>query len=140
MADKASDKATIRTRKFKVNRLLKRKQMVVDIIHHGRANVPKTELAEKLSKVYKTDAKNVILYGFRTKFGGGRSTGFALIYDDITALKSIEPKFRQVRFGHATKVDSSRKQKKERKNRAKKIRGARKYTGGKEEKKKDKKK
>ena len=35
---------TVRTRKFMTNRLLNRKQMVVDVIHPGRATVPKTEV------------------------------------------------------------------------------------------------
>jgi small subunit ribosomal protein S24e len=43
----------IRTRKFIRNALLNRRQFVVDIIHPGRANVPKSELQEKLSEVIK---------------------------------------------------------------------------------------
>jgi ribosomal protein S24E len=70
---------------------------IVDVIHHGRPNVPKSELAERLSKMYKTDAANCVLFGFRTAFGGGKSTGFALIYDDQSALKEFEPKYRLVR-------------------------------------------
>ncbi|MPC27098.1 40S ribosomal protein S24 [Portunus trituberculatus] len=41
---------TIRTRKFLTNRLLNRKQMVVDVLHPNRATVPKTEIREKLAK------------------------------------------------------------------------------------------
>ena len=37
-------KITVRTRKFMTNRLLNRKQMVVDVLHPGRATVPKTEI------------------------------------------------------------------------------------------------
>eukprot|EP01127_Copromyxa_protea_P002899 TRINITY_DN1281_c0_g1_i1.p2 TRINITY_DN1281_c0_g1~~TRINITY_DN1281_c0_g1_i1.p2 ORF type:complete len:129 (+),score=42.42 TRINITY_DN1281_c0_g1_i1:78-464(+) len=121
-----SEKATIRTRKFQTNRLLKRRQMVVDVIHHGRPNVPKSELAERLSKMYKTDAANCVLFGFRTVFGGGKSTGFALIYDDQSSLKEFEPKYRLVRAGLAEAKQGSRKQKKERKNRAKRLKGTKK--------------
>lgn len=35
--------------------------------------------------------------GFRTAFGGGKSTGFALIYDNMDAAKKFEPKYRLVR-------------------------------------------
>lgn len=70
---------------------------LVDVVHHGRPNVPNTELAEKIAKMYKTDSANVILIGFRTKFGGGHSNGFALVYDDQTAMKEFEPKHRLVR-------------------------------------------
>eukprot|EP01089_Gocevia_fonbrunei_P005900 TRINITY_DN1639_c0_g1_i1.p1 TRINITY_DN1639_c0_g1~~TRINITY_DN1639_c0_g1_i1.p1 ORF type:complete len:135 (+),score=36.78 TRINITY_DN1639_c0_g1_i1:70-474(+) len=120
----ASTECTIRTRKFMSNRLLARKQMVVDVYHHGRANVPKTELTTKIGQMYKVkDTKTIFLYGFRTQFGGGRSSGFALIYDDLAAAKKFEPKYRLVRSGLATREQTTRKQRKERKNRAKKIRG-----------------
>ena len=38
MADKA---CRIRTRKFITNRLMQRKQFVIDVLHPGRPNVPK---------------------------------------------------------------------------------------------------
>jgi len=87
----------------------------------------KSELGEKIAKMYKVDPKTVILYGFKTRFGGGKSSGFALIYDDVITLKKIEPSHRQIRHGHKTKVEASRKQKKERRNREKRIRGAKKH-------------
>ena len=31
------------------------------------------------------------------QFGGGKSTGFGLIYDDLKAAKQFEPKYRLVR-------------------------------------------
>eukprot|EP01135_Chromosphaera_perkinsii_P003348 Nk52_evm48s240 gene=Nk52_evmTU48s240 len=115
--------ATIRTRKFLTNRLLGRKQMVVDVFHPGKANVSKAELTEKIAKMYKSEAGLVVPFGFRNAFGGGKSTGFALVYDNLEALKNFEPKHRQVRKGLLTKAETSRKQIKERKNRAKKARG-----------------
>jgi small subunit ribosomal protein S24e len=114
---------TVRTRKFMTNPLLKRKQMVLDIIHPGLANVSKVNMCEKLAKMYKCEDKCVIVYGFRTQFGGGRSTGFALIYDSVDAAKKFEPKFRLARKGLAVHIKPGRKQRKEKKNRAKKLRG-----------------
>mmetsp|Transcript_17646 Transcript_17646/g.38296 ORF Transcript_17646/g.38296 Transcript_17646/m.38296 type:complete len:82 (+) Transcript_17646:566-811(+) len=70
-----------------------------------------------------SDDKTVVLFGFRTKFGGGRTTGFGLIYDTLDILKKIEPKFRLRRAGLMAKPEGSRKQRKERKNRIKKLRG-----------------
>ncbi|CAH0478668.1 unnamed protein product [Peronospora belbahrii] len=103
MADKIP--VTVRTRKFLRNSLLARRQMVVEVIHPGRPNVPKAELQEKLAKMYKVkDPNTVFLYGFRTQFGGGKSSGFGLV-------------------GLVEKVETSRKQIKEAKNRAKKVRG-----------------
>lgn len=59
--------------------------------------MPKTELAERLATMYKTDKGRVVLFGFRTQFGGGKSTGFGLIYDDESAQKKFEPKHRLIR-------------------------------------------
>lgn len=88
---------TIRTRKFITNRLLARRQFVVDVLHPSRPNVSKNELSEKLAALYKADKNRVVSFGFRTQFGGGRSTGFALIYDDEASQKKFEPKYRLIR-------------------------------------------
>ena len=100
---------------------------VVDVLHPGRANVSKVELKEKLSKMYDVkDSNCTFVFGVKTQFGGGKSTGFGLIYDNVDAAKKFEPKYRLIRQGLAEKVDKSRKQRKERKNRTLKLRGAKK--------------
>lgn len=43
------------------------------------------------------EVNRVILFGFRTAFGGGKSTGFALVYDTIEDAKKYEPKYRLAR-------------------------------------------
>jgi hypothetical protein len=131
----------------------------------------KAELKEKLAKVYEVrDPQTIFVFGFRTQFGGGKSTGFGLIYDSLDSAKKYEPKYRLIRVspfhmsrcsvsihtlsisatlrswhcqflcsyyakfsvalfeqnGLAFKVEKSRKQVKERKNRAKKLRGTKK--------------
>ena len=63
---------------------------------------------------------------FHSQFGGGKSTGFGLIYDSLESFKKFEPHYRQVRNGVAEPISKSRKQRKERKNRLKKIRGTKK--------------
>ena len=114
----------IRTRKFIRNALLSRRQFVIDVIHPGRPNVPKAELQEKLAEMYKTqDTNTIMVFGFRTHFGGGKSSGFALIYDSIEAAKKYEPKYRLARNGLEKKKEGSRKQIKEKKNRGKKVWG-----------------
>jgi len=81
--------------------------------------------------MYKADKGRVVTFGFRTAFGGGRSTGFALIYDDEAAQKKFEPKYRLVRSGILAKAPKpSRKLRKERKNRSKKARGTKKAKAG----------
>ncbi|RWS11870.1 40S ribosomal protein S24-like protein, partial [Dinothrombium tinctorium] len=121
---------TLRTRKFMTNRLLCRRQMVVDVIHPGRATVSKSEIREVLARKYGTNSDVIFCFGFRTQFGGGKTTGFALIYDTLDFAKKFEPKYRLVRNGLATREKSGRKQRKERKNRMKKVRGTKKAKVG----------
>ncbi|KNA15622.1 hypothetical protein SOVF_096540 [Spinacia oleracea] len=124
MAEKA---VTIRTRKFMTNRLLSRKQFVIDVLHPGGANVSKAELKEKMARIYDVnDLNSIFVFKFCTHFGGGKSTGFGLIYDSADSAKKFEPKYKLIRNGLATKIEKSRKQMKERKNRAKKICGVKK--------------
>ena len=105
--------------------------MVVDVLHPNRATVPKTEIREKLAKMYKATPDRVFAYGFKTNFGGGKSTGFALIYDTMDFAKKFEPKFRLARQGVIERgTKTSAKQKKERKNRMKKVRGTKKAKVG----------
>ncbi|KAK4502257.1 hypothetical protein PRZ48_005682 [Zasmidium cellare] len=126
----SESQVTLRTRKFIRNPLLGRKQMVVDVLHPSRPNVSKDELREKLSQLYKTSKDQVSVFGFRTQYGGGKSTGFALLYDSAEAMKKFEPHYRLVRYGQATKIEkASRQQRKQRKNRSKEFRGTAKTKG-----------
>merc|ERR1712168_238868 len=121
---KMNDTVPVRTRKFMTNRLLQRKQMVVDVLHPGKATVSKKDIREQLAKMYSTTPDVCMAYGFKTQFGGGKTSGFALIYDSLDYAKKFEPHYRLVRHGLAeAKTKPSRKQRKERKNRQKKFRG-----------------
>jgi small subunit ribosomal protein S24e len=67
---------------------------VVDVIHAGRPPVAKADLRSHVAKLHKADVNRVILYGFKTAFGGGHTTGFGLIYDSVDELKKFEPRYR----------------------------------------------
>ncbi|XP_039323536.1 small ribosomal subunit protein eS24-like [Saimiri boliviensis] len=108
-----NDTVTIHTRKFTTNRLLQRKQMVI-VLYSGKATVPKTEIWEKLAKMYKTTPDVIFVFGFRTHFGGGKTTGFGMIYNSLDYAKKNGPKHRLVRHGLYEKKKTSRKQRKER--------------------------
>merc|ERR1712157_501168 len=111
---------TIRTRKYMTNRLLQRRQMVVDVIHPGKATVSKVAICEKLAEMYKTTPDVIIAFGFKTQFGGGKTSGFALVYDTLDYCKKFEPRFRLVRHKLAeAKSKPSRKQRKEKKKKKK---------------------
>ena len=114
------------TRHFMRNPLLARKQMVIEVIHPELPNVPKRDLKEKLGKMYKAKEENIAVYGLKTKFGGGRSTGFALIYDSLDERKKFDSKIYLKRDGMLEKPARTRKQKKEIKGRVKKVRGTKK--------------
>merc|ERR1712093_95426 len=125
---------TIRPRKLLTNRILQRRQMILDVHHPGLATPDKEMLknmiAEYLSKAkgHKASSEATVIFGMKTKFGGGRSSCFALVYDSVDAAKKYEPKHRLIRSGHASKPELvvGRKQRKEKKNREKKFRGTRK--------------
>jgi small subunit ribosomal protein S24e len=56
------------------------------------------ELKDKLAKMYDVKEPNsIVVFKFRTHFGGGKSTGFGLIYDSVDAAKKFEPKYRLIR-------------------------------------------
>jgi ribosomal protein S24E len=56
------------------------------------ANVPKKEIKDKLAKVLKVKEEVITIFGLKTKFGGGRSSGFALVYDSADARKQYDSK------------------------------------------------
>lgn len=60
--------------------------------------------------MYKANKEQVSVFGLRTQFGGGKTTGFALVYDSPEAMKKFEPQYRLVRFGLATKVERASRQ------------------------------
>ena len=119
-----TDVVNIRLRKFMRNSLLSRRQCVVDVIHPNRANVSKADCAAQIAKLLKVqDPTCIFLFGFRTAFGGGKSTGFGLIYDSIDEAQKFEPRYRLVRAGLKEAKTGSKKQRAEAKQRGKKTRG-----------------
>merc|ERR1739838_540981 len=49
--------------------------------------------------MYKTTADVIFAFGFHTLFGGNKTIGFALIYDNMDSAKKYEPKYRLARHG-----------------------------------------
>ena len=121
---------TLRARKVMTNKLLHRLQMVIDVIHPNLGGVSCEKLRERLAKTYKAKPENVVIYGLRTIFGGSRSTGFALIYDNKDFVKKYEAKYRLRRMKLEPIRTGSRKQKKELKNKRKRVRGTAKKAVG----------
>lgn len=100
---------TIKTKILRVNKLLSRKELVLEVYHEGKPNVSQKELKELINKKYNWDEKNLVLFGFKTAFGGNRSTGFVLAYDGQQSLVKYEPNFRLRKAGVLPKRNPKRK-------------------------------
>lgn len=94
---------TIWTRKFMTSQPLLQKQMVIEVLHPEKAIVPKTEIWEKLARVYKTTRDVIFAFGFRTHFGGDKTTGFSMTYGSLDYTKKNDPKHRLVRHSLSEK-------------------------------------
>merc|ERR1712228_264016 len=122
--DKLKRVVTVKTRKFMVNKLLCRKQMVVDIRHQHLATLSRRLIPRRICKAYKVkDPHTIVLFGFKSKYGGGKTTGFCLIYDNFRARRRYDCRHRLVRDKFGKKKEGSRKAIKELKHRRKKLVG-----------------
>ena len=65
---------------------------MIELIHPELSNVSKKDIKAKLASTMKTKDENISIFGLKTKFGGGRSTGFALVYDSLEARKKFDSK------------------------------------------------
>ena len=55
----------------------------------NKANVSKKDAAAKIAKMLKvSDLNTIFMFGFRTGFGGGKSKGFVLIYDNVETARN----------------------------------------------------
>ncbi|XP_044102911.1 40S ribosomal protein S24-like [Neovison vison] len=66
--------------------------MVIDVLHPEKATIPKTEIWEKLAKMYRAMTDVIFIFGFRVHFDGGRTTGFGMIDESLDYAKKNEPK------------------------------------------------
>jgi small subunit ribosomal protein S24e len=105
-------KVTMKIRKYLVNNLLDRKQFVVDLKHPGAKAPSRDEIKDLVAKQIKADKNLVVIFGLETKFGGGTTTGFGLVYNNLDALKNIEPKHRLIKAKLAEKGKFTRRQRK----------------------------
>lgn len=62
--------------------------------------VSKAQIKEKLAKQLKAKEDCITIFGLQAKFGGGRSTGFALIYDNLDLLKKYDSKKQLLKVSH----------------------------------------
>ena len=66
--------------------------------------------------MYKTTPDVISVFGFRTHFGGGKTTGFGMIYDSLDYAKKNGPKYRPARHGLYEKRRPQKKQQQQQNN------------------------
>ena len=112
------------TRKMINNPLLGRRQVHVELIHPDQGSVAKAAIKSKLAAMFKANEEAISVFGVKSKFGGGRSSCFGLIYSNVDAKKKFDSKVILKRDGlYDAPKQPGRKQKKEMKGRANKVRG-----------------
>ena len=68
------------------------------VINHPQKRMPRhPEIRRHLAKMYKAPTKAVMIFGFKTAFGGNVTKCFALIYDSVARARHFEPKYRLVK-------------------------------------------
>ena len=111
------------TRKMINNPLLGRRQVMCDLIHPDKGSIPKGEIKEKLAGMFKCNSEAISVFGVKSKFGGGRSSCFGLIYANLDARKKYDMKKLLKRDKLVAPPPVKRKAKKEMKGREKRARG-----------------
>ena len=98
---------TIRLSKIKNNRLLDRIQMVCDVYYEPRVKITKEHIRKKIAHQFKKP--NVVIFGAKKSFGGGRTRCFAMVYDTEDSMKKYEPKRRLARIEREKLAPKDRK-------------------------------
>ena len=111
------------TRKMINNPLLGRRQVLCDLIHPEKGSIPKKEIKAKLAGMFKCSDEAISVFGVKSKFGGGRSSCFGLIYSNLDARKKFDMKKLLKRDKLEGPAPVKRKAKKEMKGRANRVRG-----------------
>merc|ERR1712100_978399 len=95
--EKMAGEFVLYARKMINNPLLGRRQVHVELIHPDQGSVSKTAIKEKLAGMFKTPAEAIAVFGVKSKFGGGRSSCFGLIYSNVDTRKKFDSKKEQIR-------------------------------------------
>lgn len=86
-----NDTVIVKIRRFMTNHLPQKKQMVAYALHSGKPTALKKEIWPLLAKVHKTIPDAIVAFGFRTHYGGGKTTGLGMIYESFKYASRICP-------------------------------------------------
>lgn len=64
-------------------------------VHHVGKKITKEQIREHVRHAFKK--QHVSVFGLQKLYGGGRTKGYCLVYDNEDSLKKTEPAFRQLR-------------------------------------------
>merc|ERR1712130_46754 len=122
---------TVRTRKFMTDRLLSRKQMIVDISTPTRPLPKSPRSGNHWQRTTRSPLTKSLPLASRPNSAAARLLVSPSSTTQFRLPKKVEPRYRLIRHGLADKIEKkSRKQRKELRNRQKKVRGTKKATIG----------
>lgn len=84
------------------NKLFNRKEIRFEVVHDDSATPKLPDVKLALAQKTGGDASHVIIDGFKTLFGIGRTVGDARVYKDMNELKDYEPQYLLKRNGLIT--------------------------------------
>merc|ERR1712032_1406707 len=106
--------------KVRQNRLLNRVQMCVDVFHGSVSKIPNESIREYMRSHFKKP--HVSVFGVKKYYGGGRTRGYCVIYDNEESMKKYEPKYRAKRVALEKLTPQERKKSSGGKKEGRKIR------------------
>ena len=65
---------------------------VVELIHPEMSGVKKADIKAQIGKKFKVSEDRIAVFGVKPRYGGGRSSGFVSIYDDLDARRKYDTK------------------------------------------------
>jgi len=71
------------------------------------AGVKKSVIKAEIGKKFKASEDRIAVFGLKAKFGGGKSTGFVSVYDDMDARNKYDTKSQLYRVGIHNKTLSN---------------------------------
>ena len=71
----------------------------MELIHPEMAGVKKSVIKQEIGKKFKASEDRIAVFGLKAKFGGGKSTGFVTVYDDMDARNKYDTKTNLFKVG-----------------------------------------
>lgn len=94
------------------------------MLHPEQSGVKKATIKAEMSKKFKASEDRIAVFGIRNKFGGGRSSCFVHVFDDLDSRKKYDTKANLARDKVVEPLKKpSRKMAKDLKGKRKRVKG-----------------